>query len=313
MRRIAVAGAACLLILGSARGSGAPTLRLRGGMPIHSLSDLKREDEAKGAGAGAGAGAMAGPVDGEKLSKDFMGMYHEKQIGGLCAVHCMNNLVQGPEFDEIEVSAPLRPNAPAAQHTECAACRSRACRLRLPAPAGRPAGALRPTDGKVRGASSPKSPRTWIDESARRSARRCRASRAMSGWTASSASRSCRARCPRARALELRCAPQGGRDACGHAHLAGACAGGRRRLHGAKVYTTAWREGLQWRRHFVAQVISEALQKRGLSCIPIGSTEAAGGKHPREFRASVCVQTRRGARSPSFHMDVHILTGRHSR
>ena len=116
-----------------------------------------------------------------------------------------------------------------------------------------------------------------------------------------------------ARALELRCAPQGGRDACGHAHLAGACAGGRRRLHGAKVYTTAWREGLQWRRHFVAQVISEALQKRGLSCIPIGSTEAAGGKHPREFHASVCVQTRRGARSPSFHMDVHILTGRHSR
>ena len=233
MRRIAVAGAACLLILGSARGSGAPTLRLRGGMPIHSLSDLKREDEAKGAGAGAGAGAMAGPVDGEKLSKDFMGMYHEKQIGGLCAVHCMNNLVQGPEFDEIEVSAPLRPNAPAAQHTECAACRSRACRLRLPAPAGRPAGALRPTDGKVRGASSPKSPRTWIDESARRSARRCRASRAMSGWTASSASRSCRARCPRA-GIAVR-APR-------RARCLRACAPCWS-VRGRQA-TTAWREGL---------------------------------------------------------------------
>ena len=69
-------------------------------MPIHSLSDLKKEDEAKG---GASADGMAGPVDGEKLSKHFMGMYHEKQIGGLCAVHCINNLMQGPEFDEIEV------------------------------------------------------------------------------------------------------------------------------------------------------------------------------------------------------------------
>jgi len=78
-------------------------LRLRGGlkkkMVIHSLSDIRGDDDAKG----IPAGAMAGPVDGEKLSKRFMGMYHEKQIGGLCAVHCMNNLMQGPEFDEIEV------------------------------------------------------------------------------------------------------------------------------------------------------------------------------------------------------------------
>eukprot|EP00802_Teleaulax_amphioxeia_P010237 Tamp_10263.p1 GENE.Tamp_10263~~Tamp_10263.p1 ORF type:complete len:168 (+),score=41.00 Tamp_10263:126-629(+) len=167
-------------------------------MPIHSLSDLKREDEAKGAGAGAGAGAMAGPVDGEKLSKDFMGMYHEKQIGGLCAVHCMNNLVQGPEFDEIELS-------------EVAQDMDRREREAL-------GSALSGESGNVR----------------------------LDGF-------------------------------------------------------------------FSVQVISEALQKRGLSCIPIGSTEAAGGKHPREFHASVCVQTRRGARSPSFHMDVHILTGRHSR
>ncbi|KAJ1473741.1 hypothetical protein T484DRAFT_1835000 [Baffinella frigidus] len=42
---------------------------------------------------------MKGMVDGEKLSKEFMGAYHEKQIGSLCAVHCMNNLLQGPYFD----------------------------------------------------------------------------------------------------------------------------------------------------------------------------------------------------------------------
>lgn len=28
------------------------------------------------------------------------GIYHEKQIGSLCAVHCVNNLLQGPLFDE---------------------------------------------------------------------------------------------------------------------------------------------------------------------------------------------------------------------
>jgi hypothetical protein len=99
--RTTLEGVACLLLLASASGSVAPALRLRGGMPIHSLSDLKRDDEAKGR---LPPSAMAGPVDGEKLSKEFMGMYHEKQIGGLCAVHCMNNLVQGPVFDEIEVN-----------------------------------------------------------------------------------------------------------------------------------------------------------------------------------------------------------------
>ena len=115
-----IAGVACLLLLASAPGSGAPALRpLRGGMPIHSLSDLKRDDEAK---RGVPAGAMAGPVDGEKLSKEFMGMYHEKQIGGLCAVHCMNNLVQGPVFDEIEVKDSLVSRIKCCQRTVPRVC-----------------------------------------------------------------------------------------------------------------------------------------------------------------------------------------------
>jgi hypothetical protein len=70
---------------------------------------------------------MAGPVDGEKLSKEFMGMYHEKQIGGLCAVHCMNNLVQGPVFDEIEVNDSLVSRIKSWQRTVPRVCwRSRA-------------------------------------------------------------------------------------------------------------------------------------------------------------------------------------------
>lgn len=80
-------------------------LRLRGGMVIHSLADVKKEDDAQG--GGVPSAAMAGPVDGEKLSTSFMGIHHEKQIGGLCAVHCINNLIQAPEFDEIQVSRVL--------------------------------------------------------------------------------------------------------------------------------------------------------------------------------------------------------------
>eukprot|EP00442_Polarella_glacialis_P004246 CAMPEP_0115090290 /NCGR_PEP_ID=MMETSP0227-20121206/25324_1 /TAXON_ID=89957 /ORGANISM="Polarella glacialis, Strain CCMP 1383" /LENGTH=311 /DNA_ID=CAMNT_0002481373 /DNA_START=26 /DNA_END=962 /DNA_ORIENTATION=- len=30
------------------------------------------------------------------------GIYHEKQIGSLCAIHCVNNLLQGPKFSEQE-------------------------------------------------------------------------------------------------------------------------------------------------------------------------------------------------------------------
>jgi len=70
-------------------------------MPVHSLKDLKGDDDGEG---GVPPGAMDGPVDGEKLSKWFMNIYHEKQIGGLCASHCMNNLLQEAVFDEVELS-----------------------------------------------------------------------------------------------------------------------------------------------------------------------------------------------------------------
>lgn len=71
-------------------------------MPFASMSDLKgREGDDNNS---IPASAMEGPVDGEKLSKWFMGLYHEKQIGGLCAVHCLNNLMQGTAFDEIELA-----------------------------------------------------------------------------------------------------------------------------------------------------------------------------------------------------------------
>jgi hypothetical protein len=53
------------------------------------------------ASAGGTAEALShAPVDSEKLSH---GLYHEKQLRSLCAVHCMNNLVQGPYFDEVNL------------------------------------------------------------------------------------------------------------------------------------------------------------------------------------------------------------------
>lgn len=59
-------------------------------MPIASLADFK--PLADGGGE---------KVDGTKLSKFGPGgIYHEKQVGALCAVHAMNNLLQGPLFDE---------------------------------------------------------------------------------------------------------------------------------------------------------------------------------------------------------------------
>mmetsp|Transcript_39325 Transcript_39325/g.47649 ORF Transcript_39325/g.47649 Transcript_39325/m.47649 type:complete len:308 (+) Transcript_39325:135-1058(+) len=64
-------------------------------MPIHSLSDLKKES------SGQGQDAYAPAIDGEKAPKFFKGIYHEKQVGSLCAVHCLNNLLQGGYFDEI--------------------------------------------------------------------------------------------------------------------------------------------------------------------------------------------------------------------
>ena len=52
--------------------------------------------------------AMEMPVDGERLPTMFEGLYHEKQIGALCAVHAMNNLVQERRFDEVELAAVAR-------------------------------------------------------------------------------------------------------------------------------------------------------------------------------------------------------------
>jgi len=45
------------------------------------------------------------PVDGEKQSREFYGLYHEKQIGALCAVHALNNLMQRRCFDEVELAS----------------------------------------------------------------------------------------------------------------------------------------------------------------------------------------------------------------
>ena len=38
----------------------------------------------------------------------WAGTHHEKQIGALCAVHCLNNLLQGPHFDVSPRTASLR-------------------------------------------------------------------------------------------------------------------------------------------------------------------------------------------------------------
>jgi ataxin-3 len=38
------------------------------------------------------------------MGKWCEGIYHEKQIGSLCAVHCINNLCQRTAFDEIQLS-----------------------------------------------------------------------------------------------------------------------------------------------------------------------------------------------------------------
>merc|ERR1719401_2272687 len=62
-------------------------LRLRGGMPIVGLSNYS------GMPDGDGASGKDLPPYGPG------GIYHEKQIGSLCAVHCVNNMLQGPMFD----------------------------------------------------------------------------------------------------------------------------------------------------------------------------------------------------------------------
>lgn len=56
-------------------------------MPIVSVADFP-SDEA------------SGTADGEAMPPFGPGgIYHEKQVGALCAVHCVNNLLQGPHFD----------------------------------------------------------------------------------------------------------------------------------------------------------------------------------------------------------------------
>lgn len=58
-------------------------------MPIQSISDF------------ASDGPEGEKVDGTKLPPFGPGgIYHEKQVGAMCAKHCINNLLQGPLFDE---------------------------------------------------------------------------------------------------------------------------------------------------------------------------------------------------------------------
>lgn len=63
-------------------------------MPIVSVSDFHADEH--------GGGER---VSGEELPPYGPGgIYHEKQIGALCAVHCVNNLMQGPVFDEVSLA-----------------------------------------------------------------------------------------------------------------------------------------------------------------------------------------------------------------
>jgi len=70
---------------------------------VHSIKDLAGEDDAAQDKIPAAAREM--PVDGEQLPTEFHGLYHEKQIGALCAVHALNNLVQRRQFDEVELAS----------------------------------------------------------------------------------------------------------------------------------------------------------------------------------------------------------------
>jgi len=87
---------------------------------VHSLKDLSNgedgantNDEAMmGAAAKGGTDAdvlaASMPVDGETAPTLFHGLYHEKQIGALCAVHALNNLLQRRAFDEVELATIAR-------------------------------------------------------------------------------------------------------------------------------------------------------------------------------------------------------------
>ena len=82
-------------------------------MPVASMKELREREDLKDKMTSDGPApeggipreAMERPVDGERLPTMFHGLYHEKQIGALCAVHAMNNLVQERRFDEVELAA----------------------------------------------------------------------------------------------------------------------------------------------------------------------------------------------------------------
>jgi len=61
-------------------------------MPIATVADLSPEDDSIG---------ERGPDGEQQSSYGPGGIYHEKQVGALCAVHCLNNLMQERMFDEV--------------------------------------------------------------------------------------------------------------------------------------------------------------------------------------------------------------------
>mmetsp|Transcript_66866 Transcript_66866/g.110759 ORF Transcript_66866/g.110759 Transcript_66866/m.110759 type:complete len:465 (+) Transcript_66866:76-1470(+) len=63
-------------------------------MPIVGLSEFASSSNGEG------------KVNGKDLPPFGPGgIYHEKQVGSLCALHCINNLLQGPLFDESDFGA----------------------------------------------------------------------------------------------------------------------------------------------------------------------------------------------------------------
>lgn len=75
-------------------------------MPIATVADFRNDrDDDDGHGQGGYDFSDTGRADGEKLPPWGPGnIYHEKQIGNLCAVHCLNNLLQGRVFDEVKLA-----------------------------------------------------------------------------------------------------------------------------------------------------------------------------------------------------------------
>jgi hypothetical protein len=49
-------------------------------------------------------------------------LYHEKQIAALCGVHCINTLLQGPYFSELDLAQVCAGHASVAAHLELMAC-----------------------------------------------------------------------------------------------------------------------------------------------------------------------------------------------